>query len=654
VSIKNKLVTAVTTAGLLAGLFGSAFVPSAYALAGDQTYALTCAGSDKTTNFTGNTAFTGGKCWFTAAKSPTFTITMTGSAGDDDLPIELTFTNATIKSVAVGGTGSNSVATNSTSGATKATFTADLDLVETMTMTVVLYPVAAGTTVTVTADADLDPSIDGTSFQLVSIASAAASVPAVGTGLSTAAVGTNVTQNAALTEYLMDYDALGRVDVAVENTYGDAITTSVVTATVSGITGMGVSITEDDADCAGGAAPTVFDSSWSAVSGTGGIVSVCLRRVDATDTTVNGLGTLTITAGGVVIKTTPLRVYGTATKIAVTQYANSIAAGVEWGGTSSIDAIGKMVYTDAYGTVLPRVTTETAGVSGYDALDDALSFTNAAGTTLTSVDAGDADTTAATEVDAFLSFTNTFCTTALAGTDITVTAKLTNASLTVVSTSFVVSCTGAAIKITGITAAKSVVTPGEDFWIDLTAVDVNGKASGFGATEIALPTGGLQLSPATGSAATEISDDDGTALAVADFAAGQWGVVDGAGAVKVQAPTTPGTYTLVLTYSDIDATVTGSTAGTYTMTVVVRNVNVASKTDLTAGPKKKIATADFGPGAAGLKVAFVLENASGVTKTYYRKANASGVAKYTIGLRGTWTVYATFGDNITDTVTLRK
>ena len=90
------------------------------------------------------------------------------------------------------------------------------------------------------------------------------------------------------------------------------------------------------------------------------------------------------------------------------------------------------------------------------------------------------------------------------------------------------------------------------------------------------------------------------------------------------------------------------------MTVVVRNVNVASKTDLTAGPKKKIATADFGPGAANLKVAFVLENASGVTKTFYRKANASGVATYTIALRGTWTVYATFGDNITDTVTLKK
>jgi hypothetical protein len=35
-SIKNKFVTAITTAGLLAGLFGSAFVPTASAATLDQ------------------------------------------------------------------------------------------------------------------------------------------------------------------------------------------------------------------------------------------------------------------------------------------------------------------------------------------------------------------------------------------------------------------------------------------------------------------------------------------------------------------------------------------------------------------------------------------------------------------------------------------
>ena len=213
-------------------------------------------------------------------------------------------------------------------------------------------------------------------------------------------------------------------------------------------------------------------------------------------------------------------------------------------------------------------------------------------------------------------------------------------------------CTSAATKITGIAMEKLLVGPGEKFDVELTAIDDAGKAAGYGATVADAAT--LVLSPATNTAAGEIRKTDGTQQAVGDFQGADWVVADGAGAVEVTAPTTKGTYTMVLTYTDIDGTATGSTAGTYTLTVTVRDTNLASKADLTANSKKKIASADFGPGAAGLKVAFVLENASGVTKTFYRKANASGVASYTIALRGTWTVYATFGDSITDTVTLKK
>ena len=75
---------------------------------------------------------------------------------------------------------------------------------------------------------------------------------------------------------------------------------------------------------------------------------------------------------------------------------------------------------------------------------------------------------------------------------------------------------------------------------------------------------------------------------------------------------------------------------------------------ITVGPKKLKATADFGLAAAGKKVAFVLESASGKVKTFYRKANASGVARYTLRMRGTWEAYATYGDNITDTVTMAR
>ena len=99
---------------------------------------------------------------------------------------------------------------------------------------------------------------------------------------------------------------------------------------------------------------------------------------------------------------------------------------------------------------------------------------------------------------------------------------------------------------------------------------------------------------------------------------------------------------------------TGNQQGQFAIRTVVNSVFASSgDATLTAGAKKKVATATFGA-AVNKKIAFVLENASGVTKTYYRKANASGVATYTLALKGTWTVYATFGDEISDTGTMKK
>jgi hypothetical protein len=74
-----------------------------------------------------------------------------------------------------------------------------------------------------------------------------------------------------------------------------------------------------------------------------------------------------------------------------------------------------------------------------------------------------------------------------------------------------------------------------------------------------------------------------------------------------------------------------------------------------AGAKKLKATATFGIAAGGKKIAFTLENArTGAVKTYYRKANASGVATFTLNFRGTFDVTASFGDSISNTVVLKK
>jgi len=77
-------------------------------------------------------------------------------------------------------------------------------------------------------------------------------------------------------------------------------------------------------------------------------------------------------------------------------------------------------------------------------------------------------------------------------------------------------------------------------------------------------------------------------------------------------------------------------------------VGPSSSATMSVGPKKLKATASFGAVAANKKVSFVIENAKGKVRTYYRKANASGVATFKLKLRGTWDVYASYGDDITE------
>ena len=105
-------------------------------------------------------------------------------------------------------------------------------------------------------------------------------------------------------------------------------------------------------------------------------------------------------------------------------------------------------------------------------------------------------------------------------------------------------------------------------------------------------------------------------------------------------------------YADIGD---GATEGSWTVRFTVTNVAAApTSQSLTAGPKKLTATANFGYSAGGAKIAFTLEKSDGTVKTYYRKASAAGVAKFTLRFRGTFEVTASFIDYITDTVILKK
>jgi len=639
VSIKNKLVTAITTAGLLAGLFGSAFVPVA------RGVALTNDDATQTFDATSEYALDATYAYVLTSVYPTFTVAIDPDDGTgDNGTYSVTVAGGTIRSCSGAATSATfgSIVSTTTSCSALITFDADTD---SAVWTISLNKLAAGATVTVTVADDNSATLtSGLKFR--GIAASSTTTPDVSSTTSAAAIGANLTANTAGTEWRMVYNAIGDVAVDVENVYGTDLTTSVIQATITGgLAGkIGVNAV-DAADCTG---ITVFDSSSSLV--TDGEDTVCIGLVDALDVATAGTGTLTITASGIVVKTITINVYGDVKSITVTQAmtAKTIAAG-DIDSTATL-YYAKLTYKDGGGNTLPLTA------ANMDAIDDAVSFETSAGVEIanTRIDAGDApnfDGGVVASVDGYVSVDATLCTTALQGA-FPITVVYENANEDELTATINVVCTSAATKITGIAMEKLLVGPGEKFDVELTALDDAGKAAGYGATVSDATT--LVLSPATNTAAGEIRTTGGAQQAVTDFQGVDWVVVDGAGAVEVTAPTTKGTYTMVLTYTDIDGTATGSTAGTYTLTVTVRDTNLASKADLTAGPKKKIASADFGPGAAGLKVAFVLENASGVTKTFYRKANASGVANYTIALRGTWTVYATFGDSITDTVTLRK
>jgi hypothetical protein len=106
---------------------------------------------------------------------------------------------------------------------------------------------------------------------------------------------------------------------------------------------------------------------------------------------------------------------------------------------------------------------------------------------------------------------------------------------------------------------------------------------------------------------------------------------------------------------DQDAT----TAATATFTISYTTVDFAAgDTSVTigivAGPKLKTATITLSAAAGKLVTVTIEKVSTGKTYSYYRKANASGVATFTIRRVGTWEVFASYGDDVTETVTLKK
>jgi hypothetical protein len=271
------------------------------------------------------------------------------------------------------------------------------------------------------------------------------------------------------------------------------------------------------------------------------------------------------------------------------------------------------------------------------------------------VDGGASNKVSSTNLTAALpgygQFASGLCPAASAGTtkSIVATGSWTDSLSTVTSVSsaaWTITCTGTSGIITKIAFDKAVYLPSSAVKVVATATDSGGRPLGYGAGSI----------DSTANAAEFTVTKQGTiTLANTEtlvFATWINGSAESAGTSH----SATGDFGLVVAITDNDGGADGTKAESFTLVSTVSNI-LSSVVDgtLVAGPKKLKATATFGAAAANKKIAFTVENTrTGVVKTYYRKANASGVASFTLRFGGSFEVTAAYGDYMTDTVTLKK
>jgi hypothetical protein len=335
---------------------------------------------------------------------------------------------------------------------------------------------------------------------------------------------------------------------------------------------------------------------------------------------------------------------GDVTAMSITQNHKHWAVGGALDGTSTFSA-ASLVMKDKAGNT----------ITATDALDDEVAITiNEVTTALVKLGEEGNFSAGITGTDGRVSLGD-ICAGKVSGEKVKVDFTYENYDLDDVTTSATWTCTDATGKITNLALASGAVNPAETVKLNVTVVDSAGLACGYGCTIRDSST--VTRTPVGTDGTNTLRDAAGDSnLAAADITGTLFGatLVDGTASVLVTAPTTNGSYAAVIAYTDVDSG-TATTAGSWTIRLAVKNIAAApTATALPAGPMGRTATANFGAGAADAKIAFTLERSNGAVKTYYRKANASGVATFTLRFKGTYEVTAAFGDYITDSVTLKK
>ena len=607
-SIKKKLVTAVTTAGLLAGLFGSAFVPAARAAAnvldaGDYdfkaaTYVLGESEGVCAINNTTNKAI--------VLKNGTFSlITTEADLTDADAVYSLTYSGVagSVTKVTPGqeaGTSTftglfsvNATAVKHTQGNTALTDDPAVLVAyktqATGTLTIKLRYTAGSTTPLNVVESWTVTVVDSCTGQSGGYTAANSGAKLDTAANVLAAVPSSDTSGAAT-------KSLGQIAylaLFLRDAIGNAVDDAVLTITATG--GATVSWTAADTSS--------IKTSDSVASGVTNEVAAIFGDDSSPLTT-----TVTVTLDGVVVATRTITFQGEIASITLTQ--ERIA---EVGGTIA--------------DVISYVAKDSAGnqLAGYsptldsDSVDYVTALANVGATSATA--SADADVTCG----------------ATAGQDQLKVTQLNSDGDTITSNAVTITCAEDAIDTYTMSWDKTSYVAGETATLTVRGYDDNG-----------FPMSDTSTFDPGGTAADVTWTASGLTLAAGEAApSGSKIFADGEFKVVFTVSTTIGSYTSTMFVKD------AKTDKTVESTSVVVGTPTLDGT-LSVGSNKRVATADFGAAAAGKKIAFILENAGGKTKTYYRKANASGKASYTLALRGTWTVYASYGDDITDTGTLRK
>jgi hypothetical protein len=356
--------------------------------------------------------------------------------------------------------------------------------------------------------------------------------------------------------------------------------------------------------------------------------------------TSGGAWTLTVkTDTGLVVGTANGGFLGKVTTLTISSPLGTLIAS----DATDVAALIKVEASDAAGRAWPRA--RIAAIAGFDA--DATIAGVVTDLEVTAV----ASTVTTKLVGAAATLDNSVMCPALAeGTSVTgYTINIPSyvgATATVTSNALAFTCAAdddSDLYIKSFKFSKTDPAPGEVIQLHTYMEDEDGYPAGIGD----VPGAAVVMTLSNGTdlpAINKYGDDVDTTAALVGgdtVAASSQITGDGYFAIGVKASTTVGAVVTILEPSS-------------SLIAKAYVVSDAFANSLAAGPKKLVATANFGPAAARRKVAFVLESTSGVTKTFYRRANASGVATYSLVPRGTWTVYATYGDEITETVTLKK